>query len=416
MPIFSQSSVLHVDEREHAMTTDQLETFIDRREAIALFNHLRGRDPSKPWPLLPILAFIAPGGSGKSTLIEYLRTKELQGAVPSAQLDFTLASTPKDLLLILVNIRDQLQQQDDGQGKHLLFPRFDLGAAIALAASTLEDVALLAPNQVRSQLAAGKQVFESLSALGSTLGYTVPYIAPLLAGLKLAGQIKPLHDVLGYLENNSGWKWYRMHGTTTGLRANASMKDVLLRLHLLSIPGATERQRLIEEVLPAAFLADLLDTLVHTSPARAWSSVVNVVLFLDGFEALLATSSTTAMRLLRVLTTEPFKSGTTSPMMLVVGSRDRLPGLAEIEQDPPFEQRTVQKDERAVQQQARELYEHWYQHLLPDKRFLRLTDLYLHLVLGDFGFDDTRSYLLKSGEREQTQVFAEDEVLVQKID
>jgi len=398
------------------MTTNQLETFIDRREAIALFNHLRGRDPSKPWPLLPILAFIAPGGSGKSTLIEYLRTKELQGAVPSAQLDFTLSSTPKDLLLILVNVRDQLQQQDDGQGKHLLFPRFDLGAAIALAAPRLEDVALLGPNQVRSQLAAGKQVFESLSALTSTLGYTVPYIAPLLAGLKLAGQIKPLHDVLGYLENNSGWKWYRMHGTTTGLRANASMKDVLLRLHLLSIPGAAERQRLIEEVLPAAFLADLLDMLVHANPARAWGSVVNVVLFLDGFEALQATSSTTAMRLLRVLTTEPFKSGTTSPMLLVVGSRDRLPGLAETEQDPPFEQRTVRQDERGVQQQARKLYEHWYQHLLPDKRFLRLTDLYLHLVLGDFGFDDTRSYLLKSGEREQTQVFAEDEVLVQKID
>ncbi len=55
------------------MPKNQLETFTDRHEAIALFDHLRGRDPEKPWPLLPILAFIAPGGSGKSTLIEYLR-------------------------------------------------------------------------------------------------------------------------------------------------------------------------------------------------------------------------------------------------------------------------------------------------------------------------------------------------------
>ena len=57
------------------MLKNQFETFTDRHEAIALFDHLRGRDPEKPWPLLPILAFIAPGGSGKSTLIEYLRQK-----------------------------------------------------------------------------------------------------------------------------------------------------------------------------------------------------------------------------------------------------------------------------------------------------------------------------------------------------
>ena len=45
------------------MIQDQLETFIDLREAIALFNSLRGRDSSKPWPLIPILVFFAPGGS-----------------------------------------------------------------------------------------------------------------------------------------------------------------------------------------------------------------------------------------------------------------------------------------------------------------------------------------------------------------
>ncbi len=42
------------------MPKDQLELFTDRREALALFDLLRGRDPEKPWPLLPILAFIAP--------------------------------------------------------------------------------------------------------------------------------------------------------------------------------------------------------------------------------------------------------------------------------------------------------------------------------------------------------------------
>lgn len=51
------------------MRTDWQETFMDRRDALTLFDEPRGRNREKPWPLLPILAFIAPGGSGKSTLI-----------------------------------------------------------------------------------------------------------------------------------------------------------------------------------------------------------------------------------------------------------------------------------------------------------------------------------------------------------
>ena len=45
------------------MPIEGLDTFTDRREALALFDVVRGRDPAQPWPLLPILAFIAPGGS-----------------------------------------------------------------------------------------------------------------------------------------------------------------------------------------------------------------------------------------------------------------------------------------------------------------------------------------------------------------
>ncbi|HEX9132581.1 MAG TPA: hypothetical protein VF844_09825, partial [Ktedonobacteraceae bacterium] len=117
------------------MAGDPLATFTDRREAIALFDYLRGRDPDKPWPLLPILVFVAQGGSGKSTLIEYLRVKrcilsEQLAALPYARLNFTLTDSPKDLLSILIAIRDQLQQHDDGSGKHLTFPRFDLGALV----------------------------------------------------------------------------------------------------------------------------------------------------------------------------------------------------------------------------------------------------------------------------------------------
>lgn len=398
------------------MSKDRLENFTDRREAIALFEALRGRDPAKPWPLLPILAFIAPGGSGKSTLLAYLRDKlcslsYAQAAVPYAHLDFTRPDTPKDLLSILINLRDQLQHHDDGQGRHLTFPRFDLGALIAQSA-TNTDIATFTPTEIRRKLSAGKQGFEALTALGGALGYTVPFVAPLLAGVNLAGQINIVKDLLNYLEDNTGWHWYRMQGTATHLGPNATMKDVLRRLQVLSMPGKPERDMLIKELLPAAFLADLVETLVDTDPPLAWTNKVNVIFFLDGFEALQHADSATATRLLQVLTTEQRKQGKTDPLLLVIGSRDALPGVSEGEHRALFA-RTSVSDERTVPQQIQELQAHW-QHL-PVNR-LRLKDLYLTRWLPDFGQDDTRSYLLNFGERERTAAFTQNEELVQTID
>ena len=123
------------------MQNDPFRTFTNRREATALFQLLRGRDPNRSWPLLPILTFIAPGGGGKSTLINYLRTQQCclpdgHAVIPYAHIDFTQADAPKTLLAILVTLRNLLQQQRDGQEKYLTFPRFDLGASIVLAAPT----------------------------------------------------------------------------------------------------------------------------------------------------------------------------------------------------------------------------------------------------------------------------------------
>ncbi len=402
------------------MPKSQLETFTDRREAIALFDHLRGPKPDITWPLLPILAFVAPGGSGKSTLINYFRVNKCclpdgRAALPYAHLDFTLANTPKDLLSILITLRDQLQQHHDGRDKHLTFPRFDLGALIAQSALTNADLSSFGPNEIRRKLSTGKQVFEALTKLGSSLGYTVPLVAPLLAGLHLAGQIKPVNDLLSYLEDATGWKWYRRHGTATGLGANASLKEVLLRLHVLSLPGKPERETLINELLPAAFMADLFDTLLYADTPPAWSKRVNVVLFLDGFEAFQHSSRTTAIRLLQVLTTEQRKQGTTDPLLLVVGSRELLPGYTHEEQSIPFA-RTVVQDEHLIQQSMQELVAHWHQRLPSNRRVLRLKDLYLPLVLRDFGLDHTRSYLLTFGEQRDTQAFAKDDLLIQTID
>ncbi len=169
------------------MPTDQLETFTDRREEVALFDLLRGRDPEKPQPLLPILAFIAPGGSGKSTLIEHLIelcSVDGKPVLPYAHLGFA-PGDPTDLLTILGLLRDDLQKQADEQGRHLTFPRFNLGELIVRA--TTEDLSAFTPEKVRRRLSAGNQVFESLTTVGSTLGFVVPYLPALLAGVKLVG-------------------------------------------------------------------------------------------------------------------------------------------------------------------------------------------------------------------------------------
>jgi hypothetical protein len=256
-----------------------------------------------------MLTYLAPGGSGKSLLLKHLRVKECslpdgRAALPYAYLDFTLPHTPKDLLSILIALRDQLQQHDDRQGNHLTFPRFDLGALMARGALNGEDPESLTPNQVRSKLTEGKHFFESLTALSSTLGYAVPFVPALMAGLNVAGQIKAVNDILSFLEDSTGWKWYRQHGSETGLGANARLKDVMHRLYSWSMPGKPERDDVISHLLPEAFLADLLDALVQSNPTHAWSSDANVVLFFDGFEELLSDpgKDTTAIQLLEALT------------------------------------------------------------------------------------------------------------------
>jgi len=407
------------------MLHTQLGTFTDREEALALFRSLRGRDPNKPWPLLPILAFIAPGGSGKSTLIEYLRVQECclpdpqhSPVLPYAHLDFTLAGAPRDLLPILVALRNQLQQHADSQGRHLSFPRFDLGATITSAIPPDGNLPPLSQKEVQQRLAASLPLFGALGEMGSALNGLGGYfalMAPLILGLQWLERVPALQELLRRMERGPGWRWYQVQSLELGLPPHASISQVLLRLYDLSIPGTPGRVTLVEQVLPAAFLADVLDALDGPEAPRAWSKMVNVVLLFDGFDALLDGSGSTGMRLLEVLACSvQRKQGQTDPLLVVLGSRQRLLELAGAEQNPSFEEVTVVLDPATLERRVRARSLRWQQHLPTRRRSLRLSDLLLPVWLHDFGLEHTRAYLARLGAQERTQLFA-DESLVQAI-
>jgi hypothetical protein len=280
----------------------------------------------------------------------------------------------------------------------------------------LSFVTELTQDMERDHFFAKLNRFEQRSSdLGSSLKLIAPYFSPLLAGLLLAVKTKPIKELLSYLQDNKGWEWYRIHGTQTGLGASATFDDVVRRLREMSMLGKPDRDFVVKELLPAAFIADLFDALLETDPSHAWSKVANVVFFLDGFEALQLASSITATRLLQVLTTEQRRDGKTDPLLLVVGSREYLPGSGgRADRHVPF-QRTVLQDEREVQRSVREWYTQW-QRRLPAGNSYHLTDLYLTLEPEDFGKEDARGYLLKLGEQKQSRVFADNNALIQAID
>lgn len=413
------------------MFEDLLQIFTDRREAIALFDIIRRREPHQhTWPLLPILTFIAQGGSGKSTLIEYLISGRCcengRAILPYAHIDFTDARAPKDPLSILIELRDQLQSHADENGKHITFPRFDLGAAITINASIGSSLPTVGKDEIRRILKVALPIFQSIDAIGNSLGYLNAFIPVLMVALRLAlSNVKPLRDILYQLEYKSNWQWYLTSEADIGLKGDVGVDEVLLRLYNISISsrsGKEGRTYLVNHILPAAFIADLLDALNGSNNPRTWNSATNIVVFLDGLEVLLADSSNAdfidpsnvGLQLLEFLAlTEHRTRGKTDPLLLVIGSRQRLLKLTDAEQHLPFEQ-TKLVDNGSLKELASEIYGKWYNQLPSDKRYLLLKDLYLPMLLLDFGEDDTYYYLSQIDKQEPTPAFAS-KSLVQAI-
>jgi len=189
---------------------------------------------------------------------------------------------------------------------------------------------------------------------------------------------------------------------------------MLLRLHFLSTPGNPGRGYLVKDVLPAAFLADLHAAM---DSGRVWSKTSNVVLFLDGFDALLNDPDETGIVLLeRLALSEHRKRGETDPVLIVVGSRQRLLKHVRDSQAPTVAPLTPVRNAQEAEAHAQAVYEDWQKQLLAPANWhvLRLSDICLEVWLHGFELADTQDYLSRLGEEEQSQAFA-DTVRVQAI-
>lgn len=363
------------------MSSESGFSFINCGEVLDLFTHLQKHDPAVPRPPLPLLALIGPSGSGKSTLIDYLRmthclSREGQVTQPHAFLDFTFPSVPRTFLGILINLRDQLQEQADSSGRHLTFPRFDLGASIAAAFALRSAFPSWSEEQFQERLNAAQSVFAAVDELGTPLETLLPQIPLLISSLKAIEHLPLVRAVVKQFVSDPVCAWYRSRSELE-INTDAPPEEVLLRLYTMSIPRTPERERLVEELLPAAFLADIRDAF----DSRVWDKNTYVTLFLDGYETLLTPSSNFGRQLLESLIgNERHQHGMADPLLVVLGSHSH-----------PLTDLAAGRDGVSS---VRIRYNRWIERLstsTEDSSHLR--DRYFPVILNFFTQEDTRQLL-----------------------
>jgi ABC-type branched-subunit amino acid transport system substrate-binding protein len=400
------------------MIKDQLNLFTGRKEAVSLFENLCERQAGEPWSFQPILSLVGPSGYGKSLFIHnlyfyYCNTPSL----PHISLDFGERDAPHDLLNILGTLRNRLRRQRDAYGRALAFPRFDI---IYTRLKRSEGREGEEPDEM-------KELFGEFSDLIGLVGNIHAYLGLLLFILKFVVRLPPLHALLRWVVawayqragNQAQWRWYQdqvRKFRELNLPDNASIGKIRERLNEMCTIGGPEREFLIEQILPKAFLADLRYGASDTESSMLLGGPRYVVIFLDSFEVLLRSAESTAWQLLEALALNEYRRrGESDPLLLIVGSEDRLPDMSGEQLNRHFPPKADTAGQ-SVQERAKALYEDWMRQLplQGDRRTLRLRDIYLPLPLSTLVLNGTRDYLLRLDQHNETSLFT-DEALIEDI-
>lgn len=383
------------------MIHNSFNTPIDRFKALAVFKLLYQRNPRLPQQMLPILLFLAPHGGGINTLMNLLQKKSVP-ALPHASLDFAKMDPSTTLNDMLQSISLQLGQPGNGQGGRLRFPRYHLGLSIISEALSDNNVGKLR-NEIK-KLVVRSSVLEKIDDLITTTSNQWFFITFLLV------IVKWILPVILHLTPNSAARWYGTHKADLNMSFTSDEIDVLARFRIWSRPGnLAEQLQVIERLLLEAFLEDMRTAFNRKKDSRARERTANIALFLLNYDSL---SANEAGKLFLSMLVKQRSEGKTDPLLLVMGSHQRLFDLTDLSQNPPFQEEKEYKTEQENEAYAQSLYERWQKELSHTK-YDSQPQMYLPVWLHDFG-PDAASSLLRMADGGQTGVF-EDTMLTSKL-
>ncbi len=370
------------------MQIDTIVEFTNRQDAIELFNHVCEQGHRRV-SLSPILAFVGPAGSGKSTLLHYLVasecfSKEKKVTQPYAYIDFSQPEILQDIYGILVSLRDQLWQLRDRDLHHFLFPRFDL-AWLLLSASAHTQKLRLSDEDSLAELDDFSSRLGKHGEIDGKLNDITRSFSSFADNVRSLIQTGTLQHLIESTAPRAAWKWHRAY---LMLEDDASVQEVLEHLYNVEFPQESEYA---EQILTAALLADLREFFEGTNPL-AWHGITHAILFLDGFEHLITSAAKNGIRLLNLLTFTP-KHGESNPLLLVLGSRQRLCEATSSKDTQMLERIELFQRRQSSQQYIKELYSYWLHQLPPRGKPLELRCLYLEFSLLNFVREDIESYL-----------------------
>ncbi|HEY0756103.1 MAG TPA: ABC transporter substrate-binding protein [Ktedonobacteraceae bacterium] len=397
------------------MLKDQFDLFADHQEAIRLFQKLCERQSGKPWALLPVLSLIGPAGYGKSAFIDHLYFHYCDAPfLPHISLDFGRRNAPHDLLNILGALRQSLRRQRNAKRQALAFPRFDIVYSRLKRSEGLEE----------EEIDDVEELFGEFGDLIGLAGNIHVALGFLLFLLKFVLRLPILHAFLRWLvekayERAGGqpqWHWYQDQ-VSKFKEFNVSQADgvskIRSRLNEMCTMGEPERQFLINQILPKAFLADLRYGNSDKEASMLKDGPPYVVIFLDSFEVLLRNAEPVARQLLEILALNEYrKRGDSDPLLLIVASEEGLPEMSRQQLNCHFPPDRG-ADERNILERANALYEGWAQQLPPpgNRYALSLKTIYLPLPLPTLTQNAVRHYLLRLDQGNETDIFANEALI-----